>query len=65
MPAIEVVTKAADAMKPARGSSGEPVATAGSRAIIEIALPNGAVVRVDGAVDAKTLGTVLGTLVDS
>lgn len=34
------------------------------RPIIEVTLPGGAVVRVDGAVDAKALRTVLGVLVD-
>lgn len=34
-----------------------------SRAVIEVTLPGGAVVRVDGAVDAAALRTILGTLV--
>lgn len=34
------------------------------RPTIEVTLPGGAVVRVDGAVDAKALRTVLGALVD-
>jgi transposase len=34
------------------------------RPIIEVTLPGGAVVRVDGAVDANALRTVLGVLVD-
>jgi len=35
-----------------------------SRAAIEVTLPNGTVVRVDGAADAKALRTVLGALVE-
>ena len=35
-----------------------------SRAAIEVTFPNGTVVRVDGAADAKALRTVLGALVE-
>jgi len=35
-----------------------------TRAAIEVTLPNGTVVRVDGAADAKTLRVVLGVLVE-
>ena len=35
-----------------------------ARAAIEVTLPNGTVVRVDGAADAKALRAVLGALVD-
>lgn len=54
LPAIECETAHSVAQAPP-----EP-----SRAAIEVTLPNGTVVRVDGAADAKALRTVLGALVD-
>jgi len=54
LPAIECETAHSEAQTPP-----EP-----SRAAIEVTLPNGTVVRVDGAADAKALRTVLGALVD-
>ena len=41
----------------------EVAASPAARGAIEVTLPSGAVVRVDGAVDAKALRTVLGALV--
>lgn len=54
LPAIECETaQSADATPP------EPM-----RPAIEVTLPNGTVVRVDGAADAKALRAVFGALVD-
>lgn len=53
---------------PAIECTGRPSAEAAppepSRAAIEVTLPNGTVVRVDGAADAKALRAVLGALVE-
>ena len=54
LPAIECKT----------AQSAETAPPEPSRAAIEVTLPNGTVVRVDGAADAKSLRTVLGALVD-
>ena len=53
----------AEARVPEREPRTEP-ATTPARSGIEVTVPGGAVVRVDGAVDAKALRAVIGALVD-
>ena len=68
-PMIEADAQAMAAVVPATRDvvSREPEAQADAahapRGAIEVTLPGGAIVRVDGAVDAKALRTVLGALV--
>ena len=57
--------RGAEARVPEREQRTEPAPTATpARSGIEVTLPGGAVVRVDGAVDAKALRAVLGALVN-
>ena len=59
------VPRGTEARVPEREQRTEPApTTTPARSGIEVTLPGGAVVRVDGAVDAKALRAVLGTLVD-
>ena len=62
---MHVVPEARGPSVPEREQRAEPApAATPARSGIEVTLPGGAVVRVDGAVDAKALRAVIGALVD-
>ena len=62
---MHVVSEACGPNAPEREQRSEAAPTATPvRSGIEVTLPGGAVVRIDGAVDAKALRAVLGALVD-